>query len=76
MFGNMNELPNDLSTLGEARLEDARTTRDERLALLFRRWPALSKHEMKTLRRLYDERMRLPKYVGKRRQRQRHASSI
>jgi hypothetical protein len=57
-------LPEDLSTLGPERLEHARTESDALLAPLFRRWPALSKVELRELRRLYDERLRLAKYVG------------
>ena len=45
--------------LGEARLD-----RDERMSLLFRSWPSLSKIELRELRRLSDERQRLARHVG------------
>lgn len=52
----------------------ARDTRDERLSVLFRRWPSLTKIEMNEIRRLHDERQRLARHVGMLRQRQRAAS--
>jgi hypothetical protein len=67
----INELPEDLSALGQAELRDARETRDVRVTLLFRRWPSLTRPEMKELRRLYDERQRLARYVGALRKRRR-----
>jgi hypothetical protein len=60
-------LPKDLSTLNQEALRDAMNARDERLSVLFRRWPALSKIERRELRRLHEERLRLAKYVGKQR---------
>jgi hypothetical protein len=63
------KLPEDLSALDHAGLWHARNTRDERLAVLFRRWPSLNKIEMKEIKRLYDERQRLAKYVGRLRRR-------
>jgi hypothetical protein len=73
----MNTLPHDLSNLGEDGLEDARTTRDERLTPLLRRWPVLSHPEITELKRLYEERMRLAKHVGKlRRRRHTQVTSI
>ena len=68
------KLPKDVSALDRAGLRRARDTRDERLSVLFRRWPALNKIEMKEIRRLHDERQRLARYVGMLRQRQRAAS--
>ena len=38
---------------------------DERLTPLFRRWPALSELELHELRRVYAERQRLAKHLGK-----------
>lgn len=64
-------LPPDLSTLEPSSLEQARNERDERLTLLFRRWPALSQLELRELRRLYDERIRIAKHLGSLRRRRR-----
>jgi hypothetical protein len=60
-------LPKDLSALNQEGLRHARSTRDERLSVLFRRWPSLSKVERKEIRRLHNERLRLAKYLGMRR---------
>ena len=57
-------LPKSLSKLGTLELRDARYERDERMSLLFRSWPSLSKLEMRELRKLSDERQRLAKHVG------------
>jgi hypothetical protein len=68
------KLPKDVSVLDRAGLRSARDTRDERLSVLFRRWPSLNKIELKEIRRLHDERQRLARYVGMLRQRQRAKS--
>jgi hypothetical protein len=60
-------LPKDLSSLNQEGLRHARSARDERLSVLFSRWPSLSKVERKEIRRLHNERMRLAKYSGMRR---------
>ena len=60
----MKELPKELSALSPEGLRDARNARDDRLTILFRRWPSLSKGERKELGRLCNERQRLAKYVG------------
>jgi hypothetical protein len=57
-------LPTNLSALDGSQIRDARRDRDERMSLLFRRWPALSKIELRELRRLSDERQRLARHVG------------
>ena len=57
-------LPKNLSQLDDNELRDARNDRDERMSLLFRSWPSLSKIEMRELRKLSDERQRLAKHVG------------
>ena len=62
-------LPENVSELDRAELRQARDTRDKRLSVLFRRWPSLTKVEMKEIRRLYDERQRLARYVGSLRKR-------
>jgi hypothetical protein len=45
----------DPSGLAEERLDTA--AHEERLASLFRRWPALDDHETTELRRLWEERV-------------------
>jgi hypothetical protein len=59
-------IPEDLSELEPAALERAADARDERLSPLFRRWPSLSGIELSELKRLYNERLRLAKYLGRR----------
>jgi hypothetical protein len=66
-------LPENVSALDREGLRRARETRDERLSILFRRWPSLTKIELKEIRRLNDERQRLARYVGTLRQRRRAA---
>jgi len=62
-------LPRDLAALDTADLTAARDARDDELTGLFRRWPRLNKLETRRLRRVYDERVRLAKDVGRRRAR-------
>jgi hypothetical protein len=57
-------LPRSLSLLDETELRDARHDRDERMSVLFGRWPSLSKIELRELRTLSDERQRLARHVG------------
>jgi len=57
-------LPSNLSLLDHDELRDARHDRDERMSLLFRRWPSLTKVELRELRKLSDERQRLARHVG------------
>jgi len=57
-------LPRNLSLLDQDELQDARQHRDERMSLLFRTWPTLSKTELRELRKLSDERQRLARHVG------------
>jgi hypothetical protein len=65
----MDELPENLSALSDERLREERNARDERLRPLFRRWPSLSKFEMRELRRVYNERVRLARRIGRTRRR-------
>ena len=58
-------LPEDLSELDNSELEKERDARDRRVARLMRRWPELSRPEMRELRRAYAERLRLARYVGR-----------
>ena len=58
------DLPQNLTRLDDNELRDARRDRDERMSLLFRRWPSLSKVELRELRKLNDERQRLARHVG------------
>lgn len=60
------KLPENLSTLTPENLQEAVETRDKRMSPLFRRWPALSRLETAELKRLYRERLRVAKYLGKR----------
>lgn len=60
----MKELPEDLAAVGCAELSAQRAIRDDKLAPLFRRWPALSRPELRQLRRLYAERLRIAKHLG------------
>jgi hypothetical protein len=57
-------LPRNLSELDATELSLARRDRDERMSLLFSRWPSLSDIEVRELRKLNDERQRLAKHVG------------
>ena len=58
------DLPQNLTRLDDNELRDARRDRDERMSVLFRTWPALSKIELRELRKLNDERQRLARHVG------------
>jgi hypothetical protein len=73
-LGMIKKLPKNVAVLDREGLRRARDTRDERLSVLFRRWPSLTKIEMNEIRRLHDERQRLARYVGMQRQRQRAES--
>ena len=63
----MDELPENLSAFDPEVLLEERVARDEKLRPLFRRWPSLSKTEMRELKRVYAERVRLAKWIGRRR---------
>jgi hypothetical protein len=58
------DLPQNLTRLDDNELRDARRDRDERMSVLFRTWPSLSKIELRELRKLNDERQRLARHVG------------
>ena len=57
-------LPGNLLLLDANELRTATHDRDERMSLLFRSWPSLSKVELRELRRLSDERQRLARHLG------------
>jgi hypothetical protein len=61
----MDDLPENLSSLGDEELLRARDARDTKLRPLFRRWPSLSTPEMVELKRVYNERVRLAKWIGR-----------
>jgi len=61
----MKELPDDLAAMGVAELSEQRALRDDKLATLFRRWPALNRLELRQLRTMYAERLRMARYVGR-----------
>src|SRR4029078_8842470 len=58
----MKELPDDLAALGAAELSEQRAIRDDKLATLFRRWPALDRLELRQLREMYGDRLRIARY--------------
>jgi hypothetical protein len=59
------DLPDDLAAMETTELAQQGALRDERLAPLFRRWPALSRVELRQLRVLYAERVRIARYLGR-----------
>jgi hypothetical protein len=63
------ELPDDLQALPADELIRQREVRDEELGPLFRRWPRLSRGELRRLKRIYGERLRIARFVGRRRAR-------
>jgi hypothetical protein len=63
----MRQLPDDLAAVGHAELAEQRAVRDEKLAPLFQRWPALSRIELGQLRQMYAERLRIARHLGRRR---------
>jgi hypothetical protein len=60
-------LPENLEDVEPGELQDAARARDDRLAPLFRRWPRLTKSELTDMARLYRERMRVARHLGRRR---------
>jgi hypothetical protein len=50
---SMRDLPPELATLDDGDLVVQRVARDERIAILFRKWPKLAGRELQELRRLY-----------------------
>ena len=62
-------LPSDLTEADAQELREARDECDDRLTTLFRRWPRLGRHEMRELRAVHDERVRIAKYIGSLRRR-------
>jgi len=57
-------LPQDISELDRDELRKASDTRDDRISILFRRWPSLDRIEMKEIRQLHNERQRLARSIG------------
>ena len=70
-MAGVEQLPENLSALDPVALERATNSRDNRLSPLFRRWPSLSRVELSELKRLYNERLRLARHVGRRDRRSR-----
>ncbi len=60
----MKELPDDLAAMGVDELAEQCEVRDHHLVPLFRRWPALRRRELRELRRVYGERLRIARYLG------------
>jgi hypothetical protein len=54
-----------------AELSLQRDLREDRLAPLFRRWPALDRVEMRRLKQFYRETVRIARHLGQRRRRSR-----
>jgi hypothetical protein len=61
----MKELPDDLATMETDDLVQQGVVRDDLLAPLFRRWPRLSRIELRQLTDLYAERVRIARYLGR-----------
>ena len=61
------QLPDDLAAMTETELSEQRAVRDDKLAPLFKRWPALSRFELGQLRHMYADRLRIARYLGRRR---------
>ena len=61
----MKELPDDLASMEVAELSEQRAIRDDTLEPLFQRWPGLNRLELRQLRQLYTERLRIARYVGR-----------
>ena len=61
----MKDLPDDLAAMESDDLAHQGFLRDELLAPLFRKWPRLTHLEMRQLKALYSERVRIAKYLGK-----------
>ena len=59
-------LPQDLSDLDPREIATVRDEQERRLTPLFRRWPALSIRERAELRRVYTERLRVARFLGRR----------
>jgi hypothetical protein len=64
---SVKELPEDLASMDPAELSLQREFREHRLVPLFRRWPALDRVEMRRLKQLYRETVRIAKHLGQRR---------
>lgn len=67
----MKELPEDLTALEPEELTREGRLRDEVLAPLFRRWPALDGIELGQLRDVYADRVRIARHLGRLRPRRR-----
>jgi len=63
----MRELPDDLAAMPPGELAEQRAVRDDQLAPLFRRWPALNRTELGQLRKMYAERLTIARHLGRRR---------
>jgi hypothetical protein len=65
----MKALPDDLKEMPAAELIDQRAIRDGKIAPLFQRWPDLSRLELRQLRQMYAERLKIARYLGRPRRR-------
>jgi hypothetical protein len=66
------KLPSDLTHADPQVVREARDECDDRLTALFRRWPRLRRQEMRELRAVHDERVRIAKHLGRLRARGRN----
>jgi hypothetical protein len=64
-MSEMGDLPENLLSLGDEEPLEARDACDAKLRPLFRRWPSLSRPEAAELKRVYNERVRLAKWIGR-----------
>lgn len=65
----MKELPDDLEAVEVEEIANQGLVRDERIAPLFRRWPKLNRDEMRQLKAMYTERVRIARHLGRLRRR-------
>jgi hypothetical protein len=70
------QLPDDLADMGDAEISVQRAVRDDYLAALFQRWPALTRFELGKLQQIYVERLRIAKYLGNLRARRASAEPL
>jgi hypothetical protein len=73
---HIKKLPDDVSAFDREELRKASEVRDDRLSILFRQWPALSRPQLGEMRRLNDERQQLARGVGVLRRRRRARSEV
>ena len=68
MSTEMKQLPDD-PVMEAAKLSEQRARLDDKLATLFQRWPALDRTEIRELRQVYGERLKIARQFGSLRRR-------